>query len=108
MVGSYMSNVYRMVLPVMNRIGRRIRLMDGLLRAMQSGDLQLTPTAARALMRIEASGVTGWGWVASPMMVDVVEDEAVDVVEDTEEVVEAPPAPAVGWAWKPRRAEGAD
>jgi len=108
MVGSYMSNVYRIVLPVMNRIGRRIRLMDGLLRAMGSGDLHLTPAAARAFMQPEAGGTMGWGWAASPMMADVVEDEAADVVEDTEEVVEAPPAPVVGWAWKPRRAEGAD
>ena len=88
-----MSNVYRMVLPVMNRIGRRIRLMDGLLRAIGSGNLHLTPTAARAFMQPEAGGMVGWGRAGSLATTVVVE-----------EMEEASTAPAVGWAWRPRQA----
>ena len=90
-----------MAVPVMNRIGRRIRLMDGLLRAMGSGDLHLTPAAARAFMQPEAGGTMGWGWAASPATTAVVKDDAADLVEEVEE---ASTAPAVGWAWRPRQA----
>jgi len=90
-----------MVLPVMNRIGRRIRLMDGLLRAIGSGNLHLTPTAARAFMQPEAGGMVGWGRAGSLATTVVVEDDAADLVEEVEE---ASTAPVAGWAWRPRQA----